>query len=83
MRLPLFIPHLLQVRFSSLALWFTQEEQTTQIFSFYQRRPGQRTLLHHININQELIFAPLVRLSLMPRICTIIEYSPDAGSFSS
>jgi hypothetical protein len=39
---------------------FSQDEQTTQIFSFYERQPGQRTLLHHININQELIFAPLV-----------------------
>jgi len=36
-----------------------KDEQTTQIFSFYERHAGQRTLLHRININQELIFAPL------------------------
>jgi hypothetical protein len=49
-----------------------QDEQTTQIFSFYERQPGQRTLLHHININQELIFAPLVP-PLLPQLSLSFE----------
>ncbi|KAL6080586.1 Actin-related protein 8 [Balamuthia mandrillaris] len=52
------------------------ENQSTQMLSFYERRPGQPSLRHHLNISDALLIAPLSLFHPSVLLFDIMERPP-------